>query len=252
MMRGLIIREPWAGLILDGRKTWEMRSHGTAVIGPIAVISKGSGVVAGVVDLVGTRAALSADELAETVARHAIPPDAQREAIAGGWLVPWELARPRRLTAPVPYDHPPGAVIWVRLLPEVEAAVRAQLNFDATVLPPARTASVAKVSVPEKLGASVTLSLTQGALDNGYLALGPARHLFSEDNIGGSSKGAPAATPFRVELGGEPPLITEIDGKKLILRERGAVRRFLEGARAGDVVRVEQLGENHFRFTRLR
>ena len=251
MMRGLVIREPWAGLILDGHKTWEMRSHGTAVTGMIAIIPKGSRLVAGVVDLVGARAALSADELAETVARHGIPPEAQGEAVAGGWLVPWELARPRRLAAPVPYDHPPGAVIWVRLLPEVEAAVRAQLDLDATILPPARTAPVAKVTAPEAPAASVTISLTQGALDNGYLALSAARHLFSDKHIGGSSKGVPAATPFRVELGGEPPLVTEIDGKKMILRERGAIRRFLEGARAGDEVRVERLGENHFRFTRL-
>ncbi len=251
MMRGLVIREPWAGLILDGHKTWEMRSHGTAVTGMIAIIPKGSRVVAGVVDLVGTRAALSADELAGTVARHGIPPEAQDEAVAGGWLVPWELARPRRLAAPVPYDHPSGAVIWVRLMPEVEAAVRAQLDLDATILPPARTAPVAKAAAPASAPGAVTITLTEANMRWGHVYLRPARHLFSDDNVGGSSKAEPAVTPFRVELGGEPPLVTEIDGKKMILRERGAVRRFLEGALAGDEVRVERLGENHFRFTRL-
>jgi len=251
MMRGLVIREPWAGLILDGRKTWEMRSHGTTVTGPIAVIPKGSGSVAGVVDLVGTRAALSADELAETVAQHGIPPEAQNEAVAGGWLVPWELARPRRLAAPVPYDHPSGAVIWVRLLPEVEAAVKAQLDLDATVLPPARTAPVAKAAAPEAAPGAVTITLTEANMRWGHVYLRPARHLFSDDNVGGSSKAEPAATPFHVELGGAPPIVTDIAGDKMILRERGLVRRFLEGARAGDEVRVERLGENHFRFTRL-
>jgi hypothetical protein len=41
------------------------------------------------------------------------------------WFVPWKLAHVRRLARPVPYDHRPGAVIWVNLSGEVERAIRA-------------------------------------------------------------------------------------------------------------------------------
>jgi len=39
----------------------------------------------------------------------------------------WVMARPRYLKRPVPYEHPPGAGIWVRLDPEVERQILKQL-----------------------------------------------------------------------------------------------------------------------------
>lgn len=47
-MDALVIAEPWIGLILDGSKTWEMRSRATRKRGRIALIRKGSGQVVGV------------------------------------------------------------------------------------------------------------------------------------------------------------------------------------------------------------
>jgi hypothetical protein len=39
---GLVIDKPWIDLILDGKKTWEMRSTLTKKRGKIALIRKGS------------------------------------------------------------------------------------------------------------------------------------------------------------------------------------------------------------------
>lgn len=37
-IRGLILKSPWIDLILDGRKTWEIRGSNTLVRGHIALI----------------------------------------------------------------------------------------------------------------------------------------------------------------------------------------------------------------------
>ena len=56
-MKGLIIREPWIGMILAGRKTWEMRSRQTPYRGRIGLIRKGTGMVVGIAEIVDEPAA---------------------------------------------------------------------------------------------------------------------------------------------------------------------------------------------------
>jgi hypothetical protein len=50
-MKALIVREPWIDLILDGHKTWELRTRPTSIRGQIALIRQGSGQIEGVVNL---------------------------------------------------------------------------------------------------------------------------------------------------------------------------------------------------------
>jgi hypothetical protein len=40
----------------------------------------------------------------------------------------WVMANPRYLKRPVPYQHPPGAVIWVRLEDRVERKILKELR----------------------------------------------------------------------------------------------------------------------------
>jgi hypothetical protein len=124
MTRALVIDEPWIGLILTGMKSWEMRSTNTKIRGLIGLIRKGSGQVVGVAELVDCQPPLSAQEYAHFESSHRIPPNRQDGAISGGWTRPWVLSAARSLRGPVPYRHPPGAVIWVTLDPEVIAKVR--------------------------------------------------------------------------------------------------------------------------------
>lgn len=112
-MKGLVIDDPWVSLIIAGDKTWEMRSRETSVRGRIALIRKGSGTIVGMADLVDCIGPLDAIAWRAHADKHRIPPE--DEALATRWNTAWVLERAVRLAAPVPYDHPLGAVIWVNL-----------------------------------------------------------------------------------------------------------------------------------------
>jgi hypothetical protein len=49
-VKGLIIDEPWIGMIIAGKKTWEMRSRNAMVRGRIGLIRKRPKTVVGVAD----------------------------------------------------------------------------------------------------------------------------------------------------------------------------------------------------------
>jgi hypothetical protein len=48
MMRALLIRHPWIDMILDGKKTWEIRGSRTAIRETIGLIPSASGTVVGI------------------------------------------------------------------------------------------------------------------------------------------------------------------------------------------------------------
>lgn len=125
-LKALIIDDPWVSLIISGHKMWEMRSRNTTMRGRIGLIRKGSKTVVGVADLVATLPHLSISQLWVNVARHQVP----IEEIGNGfkWTTAWVLDRARPLSAPVPYDHPPGAVIWVILSADVAAKVEERIK----------------------------------------------------------------------------------------------------------------------------
>jgi ASCH domain len=124
-MKGLIIDEPWLGMIIAGKKTWEMRSKNTLIRGRIALIRKGSKAVIGVADLVGTVPKLSRSELQASVAKHQVPESEIEKGFKHNTA--WVLERARPLHQPVPYCHPAGAVIWVNLDPQIAAAIDGEL-----------------------------------------------------------------------------------------------------------------------------
>lgn len=124
-MKGLIIDEPWVSLIVSGQKTWEMRSRNTGVRGRIGLIRKGSKTIIGLADLVETLPKLSESELRTSSAKHRVPEcEIDRNF---KWTTAWVLQGARSLQKPVPYRHPPGAVIWVNLDPEVVVTIERQL-----------------------------------------------------------------------------------------------------------------------------
>jgi hypothetical protein len=126
-MKGLIIDEPWIGLILLGKKSWEMRKTACHHRGRIALIRKGSGRIVGRADVVDSLQSLDTTETyARAEPQHRIPVGRQELAFKDGWRTPWVLANAHALDASVPYKHPSGAVIWVNLDPEVQIVVEAQ------------------------------------------------------------------------------------------------------------------------------
>ena len=120
---GLVVRRPWVDLIVDGVKTWELRGSATRIRGAIALIEAGTGTIVGTARLVGVEGPLTPAEyraagalLGNVGVEEGDLPYAQTYA--------WVLRGARRLPSPVPYDHPSGAVIWVRL----SDAVRERLH----------------------------------------------------------------------------------------------------------------------------
>jgi hypothetical protein len=121
-LKGLIIDEPWIGMILRGEKSWEMRSRGTSIRGQIALIEKGTGTIVGLAMLTDSPPPLNPAQMALHSPKHRIPPEKIAEP-GFKWFTPWILAGVRPLTRPVRYKHPSGAVTWVNLSAQEEAAV---------------------------------------------------------------------------------------------------------------------------------
>ncbi|MER9868771.1 ASCH domain-containing protein [Mesorhizobium sp. M0136] len=123
-MKALIVREPWIDLILDGHKTWELRTQPTSIRGRIALIRKGSREIEGVVKLVDVLPRLSPTGLADSIEFHRVPSGRHQEVTQAGWLTPWVLVDAHRFSAAVPFTRPSGAVTWVDLDAEATRAVR--------------------------------------------------------------------------------------------------------------------------------
>lgn len=113
-LKGIVIKQPWIGLILEGKKTWEIRSRPVKLRGPVGLVQGGSGKVMGIGRIVGCIGPMSRDEVLRHFEKHRVPPERMHEVDYEQFYA-WELADVRRLDPPVPYRHRSGAVIWVDL-----------------------------------------------------------------------------------------------------------------------------------------
>lgn len=268
-MKGLLIREPWIGMILSGRKFWEMRSSRTHVRGRIALIRSGTGLVVGTAVLSDCLPALDSDEMRQSTAFHGLPLDQLDEVMARGWTIPWVLSDVRALPAPIPYKHPSGAVTWVDLGeqfggPEAETTSGSDKASASSSLKVAMTATTAERSIHSKgahlvpatqagpVQTFIDIPLTQGNINNHHFYLRHALDMLPRDCIGGSNRASPGR-PVVVIFEPGPVVETDVDGDKRALRNRGAVRTFFEqsGCLAGDSVRFTRLGERQYRVERI-
>jgi hypothetical protein len=110
-MKGLIVKDPFASLILNGVKTWEIRGRNTNIRGTIAIIKSGTRMIFGTVKLVES----------EPLTRALFDTSYGEHRIPFSYKLPynsphfWVLQEPDLWDEPVLYDHPQGAVIWVNL-----------------------------------------------------------------------------------------------------------------------------------------
>ena len=109
--RALIIDEPHLGRILSGDKIWEMRSMPTNIRGRIGFIRKVSGLIIGSAELYECGLPLSELNALRTVVYHMV---ADLDKIKK-WKYPWMLKNVIKFDEPIPYKHPQGAVIWVKV-----------------------------------------------------------------------------------------------------------------------------------------
>lgn len=114
--RAVLIRSPFVEQILDGGKTWELPGSATKIRGRIGLIRSTSGLVVGSCELVDVVGPLSLTELR----RHACKAGARPSEFASlpyQHTFAWVLRDAKPFRPPVPYRHPSGAIIWVRLTP---------------------------------------------------------------------------------------------------------------------------------------
>jgi hypothetical protein len=109
--RALIIDEPHISRILAGEKIWEMRSRPTKIRGRIGLIRKGSGLIVGSAFLCRVGKVITDANAADTIQFHMVK-DLPR---LKKWKYPWVLGDVKIFSEPIPYKHPRGAVIWVKV-----------------------------------------------------------------------------------------------------------------------------------------
>lgn len=282
--KGLIIDDPWVGYILDGTKTWEMRSTGASHRGWFALIRKGTGAVWGLAQLVESGSPLSVDEMIATIDKHRIPAEMIRSGQVAKWTTPWKLANVRKLSSPVPYRHKSGAVTWVELDEAASAAIARQLGsveptrepepsvplaataaglfrkalqvFAQTPAPSYSTSVVDAKPVPSSGTGRLIgmIPITQGNIDHNHIYLRSIFDRFPADAKGGSNKASVAKKAIIVDWGGPQPLQTDLDGDKKFFRARGWIGDFyrLNRAKAGDKVRIEETGPYRYRVSVVR
>lgn len=113
---GLVVRQPWAGLIAAGQKTWEIRGRRTNIRGWIAVIAQGTGSIVGVCRLTSVVGPLCLAQYQESSGAHCTPQD-DLARLPYQRTYAWCLEDARPVPG-IPYVHPRGAITWVRLAPE--------------------------------------------------------------------------------------------------------------------------------------
>ncbi len=111
-VRVLIVDKMWGSQLLEGSKTWEMRRTACKIRGRVLIAYAGTGMIYGSVDVVDSKP-LTREDWLMNVDKHKIPPDQLDEY--GKYLNAWVVEEPKKLAEPIPYEHPQGAVIWVRL-----------------------------------------------------------------------------------------------------------------------------------------
>lgn len=109
----LIVKEKWLNLILDGGKCLEIRGGRTHKRGLIGLIQSGSGEVKGLADLTDCR---ELDQLSfqRLQGFHQIKGWSWEE-LPYKKVYGWMLKKRMRLKTPFKYNHPRGAVIWVKV-----------------------------------------------------------------------------------------------------------------------------------------
>lgn len=125
-MKALIIKQPWIDLILEGKKTIEVRGSKTNIRGKIALIESGTGHVIGTCQVDDSINIAEHGNISEIVMKSCVDEKRLLEYYKkpNGWV----LSNAKRLETPVKYKHPMGAIIWVTLEESVTNEIISQLK----------------------------------------------------------------------------------------------------------------------------
>ena len=115
----LVVKPPFAGMLVDGFKTWELRSTNTTRVGErVAIAAAGTSTIVGEVTIVDSvkiaenGVSLLPLPISDFEFCHRVP---DLGIVNYRTMYAWVMAQPERYPEPKPYVHPQGAVIWVSL-----------------------------------------------------------------------------------------------------------------------------------------
>jgi predicted transcriptional regulator len=113
MRLGLIVKEPYASLIVRGLKVWEIRKRRTNVRGEVYIISQGR--VIGQVEIVDVLGPFTVEELVKHEEKHRVRYEELLRYAKNSKLFAWVLDKPIEFEKPLKVVLPRGAQVWVRL-----------------------------------------------------------------------------------------------------------------------------------------
>lgn len=108
-MKGFIIKQPWADLIFEGKKTWEIRGSNCKIRGIVGIVCEGKYI--GTVEIIDAKE-LSKSEYKKSIIYHQIR-DVSKMPYPKTFA--WILTNPKRFKKQKSYVHKPGCVILVNL-----------------------------------------------------------------------------------------------------------------------------------------
>lgn len=114
-MKCLFIKEPWISLILEGKKTWEIRGSNTNIRERIGLIASGSGEIKGFIDLVDSKK-INPEDFDKYSNNHLIPKEKYNsQNMPYKNTHAWVLKNPEKLKKGIKFKHKKGCVIWINL-----------------------------------------------------------------------------------------------------------------------------------------
>ncbi len=110
-MDSLIIKKEYLDKILSGEKLWEIRGSRTNKRCTIGLIQSGSGKIIGECKLIDCIGPLTKEEYIINKNKHCSLNTNLKYAKTYAWI----LKDAKRYKKEIPYKHPKGAIIWVKV-----------------------------------------------------------------------------------------------------------------------------------------
>ena len=106
----LLIKPPWATMVVRGHKTIELRTSRTHKIGHEIYIAK-----AGSKTLIGKVTIVKCFPLTPELFHSLSDQHKAGDIYPGKKIYGWSLSNPIKFDEPIPYTHPQGAQTWVNI-----------------------------------------------------------------------------------------------------------------------------------------
>ena len=125
----LIVDGPWAQLIVQGKKTWEIRSQTTMIRERIGIALKGTHLLIGEASVIDSFE-LSDEMIRDNFEKHRV--EHVEEYVGDGPAYAWVMSNAREYTQAKEYVRPQGAIKWVHVPP---ATVSCRIFFSSKSVP---------------------------------------------------------------------------------------------------------------------